>query len=522
MPRVGSLVQVVVFTNTSRSDCVRFNQYCRAHDPPIGFIAADVQGAAGWAFSDFGDKWAVTDGNGEPLRSGIVAHISDNADGHSLTVMVNEKTPHGLTDGDYVVFQEVEGMTGLNGGEPRKVSNCVPRSFSIEKTASLGAYTGGGVFEQVKMPVTMGFQSMRARIAAPMTSVGMVTPDMGAMDAPRKLHVAFQGLDAFRNAHDGALPRLHDDDDAAEVVELATKFNATHEPPLETVDVEFTKRVAKLARAEFQPLCAFYGGAVAQEVVKFTGKYTPLDGWLYLDAMGALPTDLTAEELATPAGGSRYDHSIALFGNTFFNRIRSLKLFLVGAGALGCEFMKAFALMGVGSQGDGHVTVTDMDTIEGHNLNRQFLFRTEDVEKAKSTTAARAAQVMNPDLQVVAMQDPVGEDTEHIFHDEFWDSQDVMVNALDNIKARLYVDAKCVFHLKPLLESGTLGTKANAQVVVPHKTQAYGDSRDPPEQSIPMCTLKNFPHKIEHCIEWARDDFAVRRLRIFYQFVSLS
>ena len=66
-----------------------------------------------------------------------------------------------------------------------------------------------------------------------------------------------------------------------------------------------------------------------------------------------------------------------------------------------------------------------------------------------------------------------------------------------------------MFHLKPLLESGTLGTKANAQVVAPHLTQAYGDSRDPPEDAIPMCTLKNFPHKIEHCIEWARDDFEV-------------
>lgn len=22
-----------------------------------------------------------------------------------------------------------------------------------------------------------------------------------------------------------------------------------------------------------------------------------------------------------------------------------------------------------------------------------------------------------------------------------------------------------------------------------------------------MCTLKNFPHAIEHCIEWARDNF---------------
>jgi hypothetical protein len=38
-------------------------------------------------------------------------------------------------------------------------------------------------------------------------------------------------------------------------------------------------------------------------------------------------------------------------------------------------------------------------------------------------------------------------------------------------------------------------------------TESYGSSRDPPEKSIPICTLKNFPNAIEHTIQWARDDF---------------
>ena len=54
-----------------------------------------------------------------------------------------------------------------------------------------------------------------------------------------------------------------------------------------------------------------------------------------------------------------------------------------------------------------------------------------------------------------------------------------------------------------MLESGTLGTKGNTQVVVPKLTENYGASRDPPEASIPICTLKNFPYKIEHTIQWA-------------------
>jgi ubiquitin-activating enzyme E1 len=44
-------------------------------------------------------------------------------------------------------------------------------------------------------------------------------------------------------------------------------------------------------------------------------------------------------------------------------------------------------------------------------------------------------------------------------------------------------------------------------MIIPHKTQCYGDSQDPPEEAIPMCTLRNFPNQIEHCIEWGRDLF---------------
>ena len=54
---------------------------------------------------------------------------------------------------------------------------------------------------------------------------------------------------------------------------------------------------------------------------------------------------------------------------------------------------------------------------------------------------------------------------------------------------------------------GTLGTKGNTQLVVPQLTENYGASRDPPEQDIPLCTLKNFPNQIEHTLQWARDWF---------------
>lgn len=79
----------------------------------------------------------------------------------------------------------------------------------------------------------------------------------------------------------------------------------------------------------------------------------------------------------------------------------------------------------------------------------------------------------------------------------------MIITALDNTEARRYVDSRCVYYAKPLLESGTEGTKASSQVIIPYKTQSYNDKKDPEEakmKQIPMCTLKTTPYKIDHTI----------------------
>lgn len=76
---------------------------------------------------------------------------------------------------------------------------------------------------------------------------------------------------------------------------------------------------------------------------------------------------------------TRYADYNILFGDDFVKKTAMSSSFLVGAGALGCEFIKMFALMGFSTQGNGRITVTDDDNIEISNLNRQFLFRKQHV-----------------------------------------------------------------------------------------------------------------------------------------------
>ena len=136
---------------------------------------------------------------------------------------------------------------------------------------------------------------------------------------------------------------------------------------------------------------------------------------------------------------------------------------MVGAGAIGCELLKNLAMLGVGTQLDGEIILTDPDIIENSNLNRQFLFREKHIRNPKSVTAAAAAVAMNKDLRnhIKPRVDKVWKMTENIFDEQFFNNLTIVANALDNVEARRYVDQRCVIASKPLIEGGTLGCKGN-------------------------------------------------------------
>ena len=72
----------------------------------------------------------------------------------------------------------------------------------------------------------------------------------------------------------------------------------------------------------------------------------------------------------------------------------------------------------------GNVTVTDMDMIEKSNLNRQFLFRSWDINKHKAVTAVAAVHAMNPQANYKSMELRVGAESENIYNDDFFEPLD--------------------------------------------------------------------------------------------------
>lgn len=154
----------------------------------------------------------------------------------------------------------------------------------------------------------------------------------------------------------------------------------------------------------------------------------------------------------------RYSFTRQILGPALFSRIQTAKVLVVGAGGIGCEVLKDLVLAGF-----GHIEIIDLDTIDLSNLNRQFLFNKSHIKKSKSLVAASVAGAFNPHVTIVPYH---GNIKEPQFGFEFFKRFDVVLNALDNLDARRWVNRMCVATGVPLVESGTTGFLGQVQPIV--------------------------------------------------------
>ncbi|KAK7116491.1 ubiquitin-like modifier-activating enzyme 6 [Littorina saxatilis] len=510
--------QCVILTDCPLSVQLKVNNFCRSCTPQVKFVSSDVYGVFGSAFCDFGDSFEVMDPTGEEAKEVFIANITKENPG---VVTCLDQRLHGLETGDVVTFKEVQGMEKLNSMQcPVKV--LTPVTFSICDTSGseFGEYQGGGIFTQVKVPITASFKSLAEQLKSP----NLLMSDLSKFSAPANIHLAFQALHAFCGEV-GSLPLPWCTNSSDRLLALAQEINEKMTNKLEEVEEKIIRCVSHTSSGCLAPMCAAIGGFVAQEGLKaITGKFMPLNQFLYLDAMECIPDLDSSPPEAFQPRNDRLDPLRICVGHQVCQRLADSRLFMVGCGAIGCEMLKNYALLGVSSGESGQITITDNDLIEKSNLNRQFLFRSHHIQKPKSTTAAQAVLEINPALHIEAQQHKVCPQTESSnYPDKFFEAQDVMVNALDNVEARRYMDSRCVTNQRPLLESGTMGTKGHVQVIVPHLTESYTSQQDPADEDFPYCTVKSFPATIEHCIQWARDKFEqvfVQQPNLFNKFLS--
>lgn len=506
---------VVIYTNAFTTTLAAANEVARQHG--VKFLSCESRGVCGCIFVDGGKSLDIVDMDGEDTVTCVVTALS--ADG---LVTLHEDKNHECEAGSRIYLTGLGALPAANTTDPATPSTWTlfevaevisPHIMRLKGVAELVAANGGGSSAAIDVGTSAylhttkkGRKEHYRRLAESLREPEflMIFDKEEKYAAATTLHAMFSAV-----ARHGHAPTT-----SAEV-EAVVKAAQERSPDAEAAVM---RTLLPVFRGDLNPMACFIGGMAAQEVLKVcSGKFTPLHQWMYYDAREVLqawqygaksvPAAAAAaapvfpDAAASPAP-SRYAGQEAVLGHAFQQYVRQQKTFIVGAGALGCELIKNVALMGF-----GEVSITDMDTIEMSNLSRQFLFRNHHIGRPKSVVAAEAAGHINGDMKVTPYEAKMAPETEATFNEHFWAEQSVVLNALDNVMSRKYVDGRCLFYQKPLIESGTLGTKCNMQPVIPFVTESYSSSYDPPEKGIPLCTLKNFPNAIEHTIQWARDLF---------------
>ena len=77
------------------------------------------------------------------------------------------------------------------------------------------------------------------------------------------------------------------------ILDLVKKINDENKTndglTVDEIDESVVRNTALYSKACISPMSAFFGGIVAQEIVKHTGKYSPLKQWLHYDTFESLP-----------------------------------------------------------------------------------------------------------------------------------------------------------------------------------------------------------------------------------------
>ena len=137
--------------------------------------------------------------------------------------------------------------------------------------------------------------------------------------------------------------------------------------------------------------------------------------------------------------------------------IETVRILVVGAGALGNEVLKNLVLMGV-----RHLTIVDFDFIESTNLSRTVLFRKEDIGKNKAMVAAERLREMalcdEDELDIIGLDGNLMIDFGKAM---LFLGHDIVICCVDTQRCRAFINDWCVRTRTPLFEGGFEGFSAN-------------------------------------------------------------
>lgn len=170
----------------------------------------------------------------------------------------------------------------------------------------------------------------------------------------------------------------------------------------------------------------------------------------------------------------RYERNklIAGVGEEGQQRLKEGKVLVVGAGGLGSPVLYYLAAAGVGTLG-----IMDDDVVNISNLQRQILYRSDDLGQPKSTLAKERILAINPEIHITTYQKRLTADNA----EEMFAPYDFIVDCCDNYATKFLINDVCVQIAKPYSHGAILALRGEVMTYIPGCSDYRAVFAGPPE-----------------------------------------
>ena len=146
-----------------------------------------------------------------------------------------------------------------------------------------------------------------------------------------------------------------------------------------------------------------------------------------------------------------------LIGKGGVDNLRDARVAVIGVGGVGSYAAEALARAPI-----GHLVLIDDDRIVASNINRQIHAATHTVGDFKAEVMARRIRMINPQAEVVAITRRF---TSNSADELLSDDLDYVVDAIDDVDAKVLLLQKCVVRSLPVVSSMGAASKLDPSAI---------------------------------------------------------
>ena len=544
------------------------------------FIATGCIGFFSWAFFDmtplktYDRLFHMKDANF------YIEHITNGAPG---VVTVKHKRPHYFQDGDFVTFEDVKGMTEINGLEPRPVKVQSPISFSIEDTTRFGKYiSGSGRVTYEKVPFLTKYNTLAENWSEPSLvqtfSIGknnyiheefnhnvfMIYQkyqkqhkyigskfNIGTNTNDKKFWNRYEAPVNTSNELVELCVRHFKEIGNKEVLEkmiifviqedeLVMKFITDEEKNIKIE--EFANKVIDIIHLryyQFQPLAVLIANFCGIEVLKITGKLKPHRQLSYVNLFSTFPKEFREyignKKLNSEMNYTSYLHQLKEKGESDlidqFRHIkdwRELNILCVGGGSKTMEFTKI--LHQINGATKGKCTIVDDALIKSESQNTNFMARHSNINDSKAKIISKFFKNKQSKLQPESINEHLiyGESERTAFKESLIKKADIIFTGLDNEDANQQVIEKSQKLGIPILVASSEDQDIHNHTLYPGFDDKIGNILQSLRQRLKEDRLQlksrqiKYPFLRDHTVIWAIETYKMHFSRIYDELHDLK